>query len=107
MRHFGAICNPGPSHVMIMGALGRELQKRGHRFTLFATPELAASAAKHQISFGPLENASRYMPNLELYLETATRDGGSWREILANGIGQIEFYCEEAPRAMQPRAFNA
>ncbi len=35
MRHFGAVCGPGASHIATMSAIGRELQARGCRFTLF------------------------------------------------------------------------
>ncbi len=85
-----------------MVSLGHELQKRGHRFTLFSIPERAELVESQGISFWPLDNARRYLPSLEVFLETVgTRKGGSWREIKDIGIGEIELYCEEGPKAMQ------
>jgi zeaxanthin glucosyltransferase len=102
MTHFGAICNPGTSHMMLMVSLGHELQKRGHRFTLFALPERAEMVERHGISFWPLDNAREYMPSLEVFFDTVgTRKGGSWREIKEIGLGEIALYCEEAPKAMK------
>src|ERR1700722_1711171 len=38
MAHFGGISNVGRTHVRIMMAFGRELKRRGHRFTMFQSP---------------------------------------------------------------------
>lgn len=35
MTHFGIICPAAIGHLNPMCALGRELQRRGHRVTLF------------------------------------------------------------------------
>lgn len=47
--HFGCICDNGPSHVMCAAAVGRALENRGHRFTLFAFPHLRAWVEKENL----------------------------------------------------------
>lgn len=49
--HFGIISPPVSGHIHPFGALGRELQGRGHRLTLFHMPDLAARAAAEGIGF--------------------------------------------------------
>lgn len=100
MTHFGAVCNPGPSHVMAMMSLGGELQKRGHRFTFFAPPDLADVAQKHGISFQPLDS-SNYLPEVNTFLERIAQGRElSYSEMLRYGRGEIAYYCEQAPKAM-------
>ena len=48
--HFGCVCDNGASHVMCAAAIGRALEKRGHRFTLFGLPHLAQWIQKEGIS---------------------------------------------------------
>jgi zeaxanthin glucosyltransferase len=50
-KRFGAICGPGASHVAAMSAIGRELESRGHQFTLFRFP----SSANQTLPGGPLQ----------------------------------------------------
>ncbi len=101
MTHFGALCNPAPSHLMALVTLGRELQKRGHRFTLFAVPDLAKTAAKHGISFQPLNNSRNYLPGLDNFIQDVGQENFlSYGDLLKYGIGEIALYCEQAPRAM-------
>jgi zeaxanthin glucosyltransferase len=102
MAHFGALSNPAPSHLMALVSLGRELQKRGHRFTLFAVPDLAATAEKHGISFHALDNASNYLPGLDTFLKDVGQGNFlSYREMLTYGRGEIALYCEQGPKAMK------
>ena len=101
MTHFGTLCNPSPTHLMGIAAIGRELQSRGHQFTLFAAPDLAEAAQKHEISFCALPNSRDYLPDLTAILEmVAQQKGPSYRENLRIGIGEIRYYCEQAPKAM-------
>ncbi len=39
MIHFGILCFPGTGHLNPVIALGRELQRRGHRITFFQIPD--------------------------------------------------------------------
>ena len=39
MTHFGAICPAATGHLNPMTALGRELQRRGHRVTVLGMPD--------------------------------------------------------------------
>lgn len=40
MTHFGIICPSATGHLNPMCALGREIQRRGHRVTLFGVPDV-------------------------------------------------------------------
>lgn len=102
MAHYGALCNPAPSHLMSIVALGHELQNRGHRFTVFAAPDLRESVLQHGIQFCSLDNSSNYLPGLDKFLEAAARENFlSYRDLLRFGIGEIRLYCEKAPAAMR------
>jgi zeaxanthin glucosyltransferase len=46
MTHFGIICPAAIGHLNPMCVLGRELQKRGHRVTLFGIPDIEPKVAK-------------------------------------------------------------
>ncbi|MDJ0589065.1 MAG: glycosyltransferase [Pleurocapsa sp. MO_226.B13] len=54
MKHFGILCPPGAGHLNNFMALGYELQKRGHRVTLFGLPDVEAYAVAAKINFYPL-----------------------------------------------------
>lgn len=87
---------------MIFGCLGRELQKRGHRFTLFGVPDLAGAAAEQGISFYPLDNSRNLLPAVNSYYHTVEENQGvSLREMFRCGMGEIALYCEQVPKAMQ------
>ncbi|WP_193199744.1 glycosyltransferase [Nostoc sp. MG11] len=51
MTHFGIICPPGPGHLNPMTALGRELQRRGHRVTILGILDAQAYAEAAGLEF--------------------------------------------------------
>src|SRR5689334_20760401 len=51
MSHFGIITPPVPGHIHPFAALGRALQQRGHRVTLFHMPDLAAKIGGEGLEF--------------------------------------------------------
>jgi zeaxanthin glucosyltransferase len=88
--------------MMNTASVGLELQKRGHRFTLFATPDLASVAETHRISFQPLDNSKQYVPGVKVFRATMEAANGlSYRKTLEFGLGEIALYCEQAPKAMR------
>ncbi|MES1256847.1 MAG: nucleotide disphospho-sugar-binding domain-containing protein [Acidobacteriota bacterium] len=54
MFHFAGISNVGRTHVRIMMAFGRELERRGHRFTMFQSRFVEELVTRAGISFFPL-----------------------------------------------------
>jgi zeaxanthin glucosyltransferase len=58
MSHLGILTFPGTGHLNPMCALGRRLQQRGHRITIFQIADLEAAvqaAALNFVQIGPIE----------------------------------------------------
>lgn len=103
-QHIACICDPGPSHVMTFGAIGRELQRRGHRVTVFQAPELAQKIAAEGLDFSPL--ASRGF-SVQHYVDLVVEQQGiSLRNFLDYAVKSARMLCEEAPRAFQSAAVD-
>ncbi|HLO88891.1 MAG TPA: glycosyltransferase [Nostocaceae cyanobacterium] len=51
MTHFGTICPAATGHLNTMTALGRELQRRGHRVTVLGMPDAQANAKAAGLEF--------------------------------------------------------
>lgn len=51
MTHFGAICPAAAGHLNTMTALGRELQRRGHRVTVLGMPDAEPNAKVAGLEF--------------------------------------------------------
>jgi len=54
MTHFGIICPAATGHLNPMTALGRELQRRGHRVTLVGILDAQANALAAGLEFSPI-----------------------------------------------------
>lgn len=66
MNHFGILCPAGIGHLNPMCALGNELQRRGHRVTLFGVPDIREKIVSNGIEFYEI-GAQDFPPNsLEL-----------------------------------------
>jgi len=61
MTHFGVICPPFPGHLHPMAALGRELQRRGHRITFVQIPDFEPLVRLQKLNFWPI-GQSDYRP---------------------------------------------
>lgn len=61
MTHFGIICPAGNGHLNPMTALGRELQRRGHRVTLFQIPDIESKVKTARLEFQAI-GAAFYPP---------------------------------------------
>lgn len=51
MTHFGIICPTSPGHLNPMMALGRELNRRGHRVTIIQVLDAQAQALAASLGF--------------------------------------------------------
>jgi zeaxanthin glucosyltransferase len=54
MTHYGLICPASTGHLNTMLPLGKELQQRGHRVTLFGFPDAQAKTLAAGIEYWPL-----------------------------------------------------
>ncbi|HBB32360.1 MAG TPA: glycosyl transferase family 1 [Cyanobacteria bacterium UBA8803] len=54
MTHFGIICPAASGHLNPLTTLGYELQRRGHRVTLFAIPDAESKALAAGLHFYPI-----------------------------------------------------
>jgi zeaxanthin glucosyltransferase len=103
-QHIACICDPGKSHIMNLAAIGRELENRGHRFTVFQVPDLEPVICAEHIGFSALPaRALRAPPDPDLALE---QGDASVRNFLHYAIEKAALFCEEAPRALQSAAID-
>lgn len=57
MTHFGIICPAATGHLNTMLPLGRELQERGHRVTLFGIADAQAKTLAAGLDFWPISES--------------------------------------------------
>src|SRR5580704_8924724 len=91
MHHFGAICPPGPSHVTAMTTIGRELCRRGHRFTVFNIADVEPLATSEGFAFCALGADDHPAGSFRMYSEQLSRLKGlkALRFGLAKGTAEI------------------
>ncbi|MBN3871366.1 MAG: glycosyltransferase [Nostoc sp. JL33] len=65
MTHFGILCPAAIGHLNPMCALGRELQRRGHRVTLFHMPDVQTKVQKAGLEFYTIGEAEFPLGSLE------------------------------------------
>lgn len=81
MLHFAGVPEYSPAHVMLMASIGKALQERGHRCTLFQRADALAWAASENIGLCSLDS------------DSATSRGKGISDHLA-------FLCRSLPAAM-------
>lgn len=98
-QHIACILDAGPSHVLTMGAIGRELQRRGHRVTVFQARELAGKIAAEGLDFWPLESRGFCA---QQYVDLVNEQQGiSLGNFLDYSKKSARMLCEEAPGALR------
>uniref|UniRef100_A0A8J6ZQI7 Glycosyltransferase n=1 Tax=Desmonostoc muscorum LEGE 12446 TaxID=1828758 RepID=A0A8J6ZQI7_DESMC len=65
MTHYGILCPAAIGHLNPMCALGRELQRRGHRVTLFHMPDVQTKVQKAGLEFYTVGEAEFPLGSLE------------------------------------------
>ena len=109
MLHFGAVCPPGASHVTGMTTIGRELRRRGHRFTVFNIPDVEPLAASEDSEFCPLGLDDHPSGSFRKFSEKLS----SLKGLPALGFGlatarkEIEMILRDAPDAMRSTGIDA
>ncbi len=98
-QHIACICDAGPSHIMSFGAIGRELQSRGHRVTVFQAAELQPKIAAEGLDFLPLPSRGF---SVQHYVELVNEQQGiSIRNFLDYAVKSVRMVCESAPQALR------
>lgn len=109
MTHFGIICPPYPGHLNPQSALGRELQKRGHRVTFLQLTDLETKILAEGLEFYPI-GLSLYQPGL---LAETVKKLARLSEIEALNYSVCfcdlitKIICEDAPRAIKKLGIEA
>jgi UDP:flavonoid glycosyltransferase YjiC (YdhE family) len=98
LAHFAGFCDPSPSHVMAIGAIGRGLKKRGHRVTLFHIPGFESLAQAQDLDFIALPLDSKRHWTLHERLRRVRKPGGlTIAETIEDMNQRTEVVCEAAP----------
>ena len=109
MTHFGIICPPFPGHINPMAALGRELQKRGHRITFLQIPDVELKVRSQGLNFSAIGNAN-YRPG-ELDESVAQIGKLSGIEALRYSVNFCQhitaMICQDAPSVIQAAGVEA
>jgi len=109
MTHFGVICPPFPGHLNPMAALGRELQRRGHRITFLQIPDVEVKVRSEGVNFWPI-GQSTYRPG-ELSESFAQLGKLSGLEALRYSVKFCQnitaIICQDAPSAIQAAGIEA
>lgn len=111
VKHIGAFCEPGPSHIKNTAAVGRELMRRGHRFTLFHLPQLESQVKDEGVPFAPL-CASAHAPASPRESEIAypvddKQEGHSVDHFLSFATRNARLVCDVAPEALRAADVDA
>jgi len=103
VKHLGIICPPVPGHVNPFLALGRELQRRGDRVTVFQMPDLEASVRAEQIDFVPIGARDHPAGSLPHSLTELGRLSGlaALRFTVRAVAKTTEMICRDAPSAVR------
>jgi zeaxanthin glucosyltransferase len=101
--HFGVISPPVPGHIHPFGALGRELQARGHRVTLVHMPDVEERVRREELEFAPIGAGDHPPGSLPESLAQLTRLSGlAALRFTIDAIRQTtEMLCRDAPEALR------
>jgi zeaxanthin glucosyltransferase len=101
--HFGIISPPVPGHIHPFGALGRELQARGHRVTLFHMPDVEERARREELEFVAIGGSDHPPGSLGESLAQLGRLSGlaALRFTIQAIQRTTEVLCRDAPDALR------
>lgn len=109
MTHFGIICPPFPGHLNPLAALGRELQRRGHRITCLQIPDLELKVRAEGLNFYPLGQSTYQSGELTETLKQLGKLSGL--EALRYSVNFCQkvtaIICQDAPAAIAATGIEA
>ena len=103
MKHYGIICPPVRGHVNPFLALAQELQRRGHRVTVFHMPDLEATVRQEEVDFVPIGAKVHPLGSLSQSLSELGRLSGlaALRFTVQAIAKTTEMICRDAPSAIR------
>jgi zeaxanthin glucosyltransferase len=103
LKHYGIICPPVRGHLNPFLALARELQRRGHRVTVFHMPDLASSVRAEEVDFVPIGAHDHPAGSLAQSLAELGRLSGfaALRYTVRVVAKTTEMICRDAPQAVR------
>ena len=102
MKHYGIICPPVRGHLNPFLALARELQRRGHRVTVFQMPDVASGVSAEEVDFVPIGASDHPVGSLPQSLAELGRLSGfaALRFTVRAVANTTEMICRDAPQAV-------
>jgi zeaxanthin glucosyltransferase len=109
MVHFAIVCPDATGHLNPMSALGHELQRRGHRITVFARLDSQSRALSEGFGFHPIGASEFPLGSSTQILRRIGELGGlaGLRYNLQMVKLDVETRLQEAPAAMQEAKIDA
>ena len=109
MTHFGLVCPPMSSHLKTMYSLGKELQKRGHRVTLFGVLDTEASTVAAGIEFHPIGKSEYPIGAIEqLFTQQGKLVGFAALMYCIKWLKELaDMFLREAPAAIKATGVEA
>src|SRR4051812_3137739 len=103
MSHFGIITPPVPGHIHPFAALGRALQRRGHRVTVFHMPDLEAKIHAEGLEFHAIGLDDHPLGHLpQSLLELSRLKGMAALRFTADAVERTSImFCSEGPEAVR------
>jgi len=103
LKHYGIICPPVRGHLNPSLAVARELQRRGHRVTVFHMPDLASSVRAEQVDFVTIGANDHPLGSLSQSLADLGRlSGFAALRFTVRAIAKTtEMICRDAPQAVR------
>ena len=109
MSHIGLITPAYTGHVNPMVALGRELQRRGHRVSVISTPDAEAEVLSGELEFITVGADEFPVGYLERFTDTQGRLDGirALRFIMKDLVGQARVQGRDLPDALRAKGVDA
>ena len=109
MTHFGIITPPVSGHINPWAALGRELQQRGHRVTLFGIPDVEAKVLREGLEFSAIGQSDHPQGSLPQSLAHLSTLGGlaALRFALQAIQKTTNAICRDAPSVIKEAGVEA
>ncbi|MEH1828671.1 MAG: glycosyltransferase [Nostoc sp.] len=109
MAHLGILCPPTDGHLNPMTALGRELQRRGNRVTLFGIPDVKSKILAAGLDYWTIgESRYRQGTNVQPLSELGELSGFAALKYILNLMKEgAHLLLSEAPQALKTAGIEA
>src|SRR4051794_26833365 len=106
MANLGLVCPPLPGHLHPMAVLGRELQARGHKVTVFQIAALEPAARGEGLDFTPVGTAESDKLNANIEKMSHLRGLESVRFAVECSRHISELLCRELPGSLDAASID-